>query len=170
MADRGHVGCNDVSVPTAAYQTAAVDYIGGSPSELEPASTGPGYRLQGRATKRRMNPGDSGSDAPASVPNTLQVTDTTLDAGTAGAVGNTLTVNDTNWLYGTTATNKRSTTAPSLPRAGKSLFRLEARRHAQDREAAAARPRAEADRHHHRLCRRGADSGERCLGGGLNVR
>ena len=56
--------------------------------------------------------GGGGSDAPAPAavgPGTLQTTDTVVGAGTVAAVGNTLTVHYTGWLYSSTAVNYRGT-------------------------------------------------------------
>ena len=58
--------------------------------------------------------GGGGSDAPAAVaapagPSVLQSTDTLVGTGTVAAIGNTLTVNYTGWLYSNTAANYRGT-------------------------------------------------------------
>jgi len=54
--------------------------------------------------------GGGGSDAPAVTPagpSALQTTDTLLGTGALAAVGNTLTVHYTGWLYSNTAANFR---------------------------------------------------------------
>jgi len=54
--------------------------------------------------------GGGGSDAPAAAsvgPSTLQTSDTLVGAGAVAALGNTLTVNYTGWLYSSTAANFR---------------------------------------------------------------
>jgi FKBP-type peptidyl-prolyl cis-trans isomerase FkpA len=56
--------------------------------------------------------GGGGSDAPVAAPvgpSTLQTTDTLVGAGAIAAVGNTLTVHYTGWLYSNTAANFRGT-------------------------------------------------------------
>ena len=58
--------------------------------------------------------GGGGSDAPAAVaapagPSALQTIDTLVGTGAVAALGNTLTVNYTGWLYSNTAANFRGT-------------------------------------------------------------